>query len=156
MQRLYVTFGIAFLASFVSKLAADAWLQGKSLLLSDFVGLHYTQNPGIAFGIRLPEQWQTGVIVLAMMLVGIAAWRSARTRSEHLGFGLILGGALGNVVDRLPDGLVTDFFRVGSFPVFNVADSCITIGVTVLLLEGLLTGRRIMSKHAGKEVPPFC
>ncbi len=51
---------------------------------------------------------------------------------------MIVGGALGNVIDRIRDGAVTDFFQVGGFPIFNVADSFITVGVGVLLLEMIL------------------
>ena len=51
-----------------------------------------------------------------------------------LGFGLIIGGALGNIVDRFDDGHVTDFIQIGWWPLFNIADSCISIGVIILLL----------------------
>jgi signal peptidase II len=49
-----------------------------------------------------------------------------------------LAGALANIADRLPDGVVTDYFQVGTFPIFNVADSAITIGAALLLLQVLL------------------
>jgi signal peptidase II len=61
---------------------------------------------------------------------------------SQAGFGLILGGALANVVDRFPDGLVTDMIQVGAFPVFNVADSCITVGLGLLLLEIVLKEKK--------------
>jgi signal peptidase II len=64
----------------------------------------------------------------------IFALRTAKSRLSRVAFGLIVGGALENIVDRLRDGVVTDFFQVGTFPIFNVADSCITIGVVLLLV----------------------
>jgi signal peptidase II len=68
----------------------------------------------------------------------VFAFRTAQSVYAQVGFGMIIGGALGNVLDRMRDGMVTDFFQVGTFPIFNVADSCITIGVIVLLLEMVL------------------
>jgi signal peptidase II len=59
-----------------------------------------------------------------------------------LALGLQLGGALGNWIDRMTVGYVVDFISVGNFPVFNVADSCITIGVGVLLLGVILQERQ--------------
>ena len=52
--------------------------------------------------------------------------------------GLMLGGAIGNLIDRFTQGYVTDFISVGSFPVFNVADSCVTVGVGLLVLATIL------------------
>ncbi len=73
-------------------------------------------------------------ITIALVALGWAAWH-AKTTWSRVAFGMILGGAFGNVADRIRDGLVTDFLQVGTFPIFNVADSCITIGVFLLILE---------------------
>ncbi len=128
----------ALLASVVTKVAADALLQATPYVFTPWgltVGLRYALNPGVAFGLRLPNAVQTPVILCALAAITIFAVHSAQSRVSQAGFGLIIGGALGNVADRLRDGFVTDFFQVGSFPIFNVADSCITIGVCLLLLE---------------------
>jgi signal peptidase II len=137
VSLLIATAVLAFVASFTAKLAADAWLHARFPLAGSFAGLLPSQNPGIAFGIRLPPAMQTILIALALILVIVAAVRSGGSTVRRIGFGLIIGGALGNVLDRLMDGHVTDFFQVGSFPIFNVADSCITVGVCVLLLESV-------------------
>lgn len=134
---LYAVTAAAFLLSFAAKLAADAWLHARVAVLGTFAGLLPSRNPGIAFGLRLPAGVQMLLILCALALVAIAAARSHGGKMQRIGFGLILGGALANVVDRLRDGFVTDFFQVGAFPIFNVADSCITVGVCVLLLEGM-------------------
>jgi signal peptidase II len=61
----------------------------------------------------------------------------------QVAFGLMLGGAVGNVIDRLRfGGNVIDFISVGSFPVFNIADSAVTIGVGLMLLATLLENRK--------------
>lgn len=147
---LFSVAAIAFAASYLAKLAADAWLTARVPLLGTFAGLLPSQNPGIAFGIRLPPVLQTALIALALVLVTVAAVRGKGGRAQQIGFGLIIGGALGNVADRLLDGHVTDFFQVGRFPIFNVADSCITLGVILLLLEsfGIFKGRAAHEKAA--------
>jgi signal peptidase II len=109
----------------------------------------HTRNTGIAFGL-LQSGEEKGSIVLAvftvlvMGFIGTLLWRSAGPGSaEHwslrLGLALVLGGAMGNLHDRLRWGSVTDFldFHAGPhhFPVFNVADSAITVGAGLLLLS---------------------
>ncbi|MBI3332231.1 signal peptidase II [Candidatus Peregrinibacteria bacterium] len=120
---------------------SDELLKRRIPLAGSFLGLQPSKNSGIAFGIRLPPVLQEVLILIALVLVFVLAWRSGRSRWSQVGFGLIFGGALGNIVDRLRDGYVTDFFQVGTFPIFNLADSCITIGVAILLVEMMLHQR---------------
>jgi len=158
MWFLSLTVALSFLASLLSSILVDKFLQGRIPLLGSFVGLELSHNPGVAFGMRLPPVAQELLIGLALVIVAWMAVRSTRlpqTRREPavrsyalrptpyaLAYGLVLGGGLANIIDRVPDGLVTDYFQIGSFPIFNVADSCITIGVLVLLLEILVPCRR--------------
>lgn len=139
MSLFIIATGTAFALSFAAKLMADAYLHHRIALIGSFAGLLPTRNPGIAFGVQLPGGMQEVLILIALALVVIAAIRSDRSRFGDSGYGLIVGGALGNVVDRMLDGFVTDFFQVGSFPIFNVADSCISIGVALLLAQSLLS-----------------
>lgn len=129
----------AFTLSFAAKLIADTYLHDRIALVDSFVGFLPVQNPGIAFGVQLPGGMQELLILIAFILVVIAAVRSERSPLGDWGYGLIVGGALGNVLDRVNDGFVTDFFQVGTFPVFNVADSCISIGVALLLAQSLVS-----------------
>lgn len=133
MRRLFLITAAAFLLSMVGKWMGDAFLHERIALISSFLGLQPSQNQGVAFGISLP--FQSLLVLVAILTVFIFAVRTARSSLSLFGFGLILGGALGNIADRLLDGLVTDFIQVGTFPIFNVADSCITIGVCLLLWE---------------------
>lgn len=135
MPLLLSVTAISFLLSMAAKFAADAWLEERMALWGSFAGLQPSHNPGIAFGIRLPDIYQELLILCALLFVVVLAVRSARTTVSRIGYGLIIGGALGNAADRLRDGLVTDFFQVGTFPIFNVADSAISIGVAFLLAE---------------------
>lgn len=144
MKVFWIAFVSGLAGSLLGKFLADAFLD-RPLLLAGF-GLTPGENTGIAFGMRFPPASQAAAIALAFAVVLVLAYRDARSSWHRAGYGLILAGALGNILDRLGDGAVTDFFRVGVFPIFNVADSLITIGVTTILLE-IVYGRR---KHGRK------
>ncbi len=101
------------------------------------------RNTGVAFG----QLQNGGVIVSVVIALAVAALLVyfARNRSQPwiwLPTGLLLGGALGNIVDRVREGAVIDFLKLPHWPAFNVADSAITIGVVVLLVVMELEGRR--------------
>lgn len=85
-------------------------------------------------------------VVSAVILVWLRRIDATRQRLLPLGLTLIMGGALGNVIDRLRLGYVVDFvavhWRQHYFPAFNVADACITLGAGLLILDALLDGRR--------------
>ena len=117
-----------------------------------FVNWH---NSGAAFGM-----FQNGNLVftvLAFIVIGAIIYYYPHVEMEDwslkLAMGLQLGGAAGNLIDRLMMGRVTDFISVGVFPVFNVADSSITIGVIVLLLGVWIKERKEKRKAAG-QLPP--
>lgn len=104
--------------------------------------LTYIMNPGAAFGI-LPNQKvlfiTTGLLLVIGVLVG---YRKLPPEKKVLrsGLGLVLGGALGNLVDRLRFGRVVDFLDFRVWPVFNLADTAIFIGVCLLAWELLKEG----------------
>lgn len=101
-------------------------------ILVEFLGLPVVYNSGVAFGMSLPEPVQTILIMVALAVV-IRLGLCTQNRWEALGFGFIIGGACANIVDRLIDGVVTDIFSIGGFPVFNAADIAITVGVIIVL-----------------------
>ncbi len=141
MMMLWAAAAVALVLSLTGKILADAYLTGHVSLFGSWVGLLYSQNEGIAFGIALPSYVQGGLIFAAVLLVIWMAVASHRTMLSQIAYGLIIGGALGNIADRIVDGSVTDFVQIGTFPVFNVADSCISVGVAFLLLDLLLHRR---------------
>lgn len=138
------------LDQFTKQLAVNHLMQNKGsiVLIADWLKLTYTENSGIAFGVSLgPQQvliTVTAVILAALLLYVILS--KNRKPSFLITFGLILGGGIGNLIDRATIGRVVDFIHVdiyqgplfGSWvslwPVFNVADSAITIGACVLLV----------------------
>ena len=112
-------------------------------VVGDYLRLTYTQNRGAAFGV-LQDQ-TTFFVLVGLVVVGvIAASYRYLPRSGfriHLALGLQLGGAVGNLIDRIRQGYVVDFVDFGYhsnwWPVFNVADSAIVVGVALLALNAL-------------------
>lgn len=114
-------------------------LHGPSVpLLGDLLRLTYIHNEGAAFGLFGGSRWFFVGVSLLSILVILALAGSGRYRDPHLNtaFGLILGGAGGNLVDRLWLGRVIDFIEMGIaghyWPVYNVADIGVTVGVILL------------------------
>jgi signal peptidase II len=103
-------------------------------VFGSFIGLQPSLNQGIAFGMHLGFL-QPILISVALIFVIWIALRNETSMLEQIGFGLITGGGVANVLDRIQDGYVTDIFQIGRFPIFNVADSFITIGVVFLLIN---------------------
>jgi signal peptidase II len=134
MRKLISTALSALAMSLLAQWLAEM-LTAPVSLLGQFATLRLSHNSGIAFSIALPPVLQSLLIPFALIVVCIVAWRTAHDRISRIGFGLIVGGALANIIDRLPDGLVTDYIAVGTFPVFNLPDTFICIGAGLLLLE---------------------
>jgi signal peptidase II len=105
-------------------------------------------NTGAAFSSFRGSQLVLGALACAaLLLLGAMAWRARpEQRLRRIALAMIAGGALGNLIDRVRDGGVTDFvrWRVGEarWPIFNVADAALLVGVALLLLEGLVERRR--------------
>ncbi len=136
-MRLLVFAAIdSFIAGYAASLFAKTLFDTPVFVIGDWFVLRHAENPGIAFGMRIPSPWQDMLVIGALVAVAMVAVRS-KTALSQIAYGLILGGALANIVDRFQDGTVTDYFAVGSFPVFNVPDSCITVGVVLLLAESV-------------------
>lgn len=130
-------------------------------VLPGFFSIVHTENRGAAFGAFAGAgEWRSfALIALAVAVIAalsVLLWQQGRGVGDNprarTGYALILGGALGNVYDRIAQGAVTDFleFNLGFtvFPAFNVADSAITIGGALLLLD-LWRGRQ----HAAQGAP---
>ena len=123
-------------------------------VIPGFFDIVHSQNRGVAFGLFNDgvSEWRTPLLLLfslaAVVIVAVILWNAERLdRLSLAGFSLILGGAAGNVFDRLVWGRVTDFleFYVGDYhwPTFNIADSAIVIGSGLLLIELLRPKRQV-------------
>ena len=117
-------------------------------LIRNFIYLVHSKNPGIAFSMFANAQspwFRIALITLSLIFIAALAWLLVTSKSvtwrSLAGLSLLIGGAAGNLTDRILHGAVTDFFEVwiGSYryPAFNVADSAITIGAILVLLDVL-------------------
>ena len=115
-------------------------------VIPGFFRITHTENTGAAFSLFAdsPSHWKTAALitfsVVAMIVVSILLWKQTRALTlTGIAFSLILGGAVGNLWDRVASGRVVDFllFYVKQYqwPVFNLADSAIVVGASLLVLE---------------------
>jgi signal peptidase II len=111
------------------------------------LGLGLEYNSGTAFSLLSGSRsgyWLIPIVVAALVVVGALAWRVRRTLSA-VAFGLVVGGALGNLADRLfrgHRGDVVDFVTLSHWPTFNVADACISAGVLIVIATFVRGPRR--------------
>jgi signal peptidase II len=117
-------------------------------LLGERIGWQLVENPGAAFGIRAPT-WIFLVVTLLVVVIVARSLPHAPSLLQASAYGLLLAGALGNMVDRVTraedgflSGPVVDFVAWGTFPRFNAADSWITIGFALLVIALLVEDRR--------------
>jgi signal peptidase II len=120
---------------------------GESLPVTFFFDLVLVYNKGAAFSfLAQAGGWQTPLLItislVAIGIVGTMLWRNPSRRLLDAGLTLILGGAAGNLVDRLAYGQVVDFLLFHaygwSYPAFNLADSAITAGAAILIIESFM------------------
>ncbi|ABK44647.1 signal peptidase II, Aspartic peptidase, MEROPS family A08 [Magnetococcus marinus MC-1] len=134
----------------LSKVWAQQVLVNRGIeIMPGYFDLTLVHNLGAAFGMftNLAPFWRqfllVGVAVVACIMI-LMMLRSAQTRYSAAALGMIMGGAMGNLLDRVRLGWVVDFIHLHwqtlSWPVFNIADTAITIGVAMILLEGFGVG----------------
>lgn len=146
LRWLWLTLGIVMLDR-----ATKAWFETQTdeswrhEVVRHFIYLVHSRNPGIAFSLfaNLNSPWMHIVLIGgSLVVICVLAWLLVAGQTGTLacaGIALLLGGATGNVTDRILHGGVTDFFEVwlGNYrwPAFNVADSAITIGAILLIVD---------------------
>ncbi|MGJ0483863.1 MAG: signal peptidase II [Methylomicrobium sp.] len=145
LKWLWLTL-LAVLLDQGSKLAIDASMQlYESIPLLPFFNLTYVHNPGAAFSFLSEaggwQRWFFSGLALTIS-IGITVWLARLQKHESLlaaALSLILGGAIGNLIDRVAYGYVIDFIDVyygnSHFPAFNIADAAINLGVFLMLAE---------------------
>ena len=148
-ERRNVTFSLAALlvvaADQISKIGIRSNLAtGESLPETGLFRIVHVHNTGAAFGLFPDQSFSLTLVSLAsvVVLLLLVLFFSRRftffdNRMDKLALGLILGGTVGNLIDRLRLGYVTDFIDIGIWPAFNVADSAVTVGV-ILVIYSLL------------------
>src|SRR5208283_1013393 len=159
LRWLWLTLGIVFLDR-----ATKAWIESRPEdyfphpVFASSVYLVHASNPGMAFSFLAgysPTMVRALLIAGTLIIIGFIAWLLVASRSagvlQTAGLALLLGGATGNVTDRILHGAVTDFLEVWlrfiplrifhPWPAFNVADSAVTVGAILIVIE-ILFGRQ--------------
>ena len=168
LRWLWLTLGIVFLDR-----ATKAWIESwpgdyfPHRMITNSVNLVYSRNPGMAFSFLAgysPTLVRILLIAGTLIIIGFIAWLLVASRSggalQAAGLALLLGGATGNVTDRILHGPVTDFLEVWlrfiplrifhPWPAFNVADSAVTVGAMLIVLD-ILFGKRPTRTSAEKQ-----
>ena len=154
------------LAVIVVDQLSKAWIRSciplgtEREIIPGWLSFSHILNHGAAWGMLSGQRWFLIAITLFVMSVVSQLARDFAPHSAmaRLGLGLILGGAIGNLIDRIWAGAVTDFIDmqtpiewIRNFPIFNIADSALTVGVTVLLIEFLWHRREISTALSGNS-----
>jgi len=121
-----------------------SWLEG-------YFRIVHWYNSGVAFGLfqGSGQIFTVLAIIVAIIIIYYFPRVSTEDWTLRIAMGLQLGGALGNLVDRIGFGQVTDFISIGTFPVFNLADASISVGVAVLILGIWIQDRKKKPENAG-------
>lgn len=133
----------------------ETWMPWK--WLEPYARFVHWQNTGAAFGIFQNSNLIFMILSTIVSIVIVIYFQKVRPEETltRIAFSMQFGGALGNLVDRFKFGHVTDFVSVGTFPVFNIADACVTVGVSLLVLSILIQERKEMRlKATTKQTEP--
>ena len=146
--RWFALSALVVFFDYISKIAVlGSFSPGESRAVTSFFNLVLVFNKGAAFSFLATAQgWQTlffaAIAAVASVVIGFLIIKNKHKKLFCGGLGLILGGALGNLYDRIAYGHVVDFLDFHAmgwhFPAFNVADSAITVGAGILILESFL------------------
>ena len=158
-HQAYLLMLVSFIADQLSKyimLDVVGIAAASPIEVLPFFNLVMVWNFGVSFGMFADPAGNMKYFLIALSLLisgGLNFWlQKGVKRSEALAIGLIVGGALGNVIDRVRFGAVADFFDFHAYgwhyPAFNIADSCIFLGVATLLLDGAWPSRKPCNKDA--------
>ena len=152
---------VVVLADQATKWAINEWVRLYDRVpINEFVNITHQQNTGAAFSFLADAGgWQRWFFValssVVSVVIAVWLWRIRNTGPMVLvaGLALVLGGAIGNLIDRVRYGYVTDFIQVylgealGYFPSFNVADAAISVGAVLLIIDALFFSGRAEKKR---------
>ncbi|MDX5151370.1 MAG: signal peptidase II [Acidiferrobacterales bacterium] len=141
----------------VAKWLAVTYLTAGPVILLPVLKLVLVHNRGAAFGfLDQAPGWQNGLfiaiaLIVSVVILGMIRKLEGADLQVRIALWAVIGGALGNLVDRIRVGAVIDFIQVSQyFPVFNIADSAITLGATLLVMDALginIIGKKVSNAH---------
>ncbi len=140
-RQLLVVAAVTIIADLAAKAAAVRWLTTPVDI--GVIILRATENSGVAFGIGAdqPVAIIAAVTGVAVIAISVAAWRGHM--GGPVGAGLVVGGGIANLTDRMVGGSVVDLFDLGWWPVFNLADVALTTGVALIVFTSLRDARTV-------------
>lgn len=131
---LYIGAAIFALDQAIKLLMRNLLDNGRELqIIGDFFKLRLTHNTGAAFSILTGNNLL--LIFVSFFVIGLIVYYMYKSEDERLPLSLVLGGAIGNLIDRIFLGSVVDFIDISIWPVFNVADMAITAGIALIILD---------------------
>ena len=135
MTIMFTFLAVLLVDQLTKYLVVTNFFVGKSIpIIEDVFHLTYVRNQGAAFGIMQGQQLFFIVVTIAIIVAVIIFYKELPLHNimNRIALGLILGGAIGNLIDRIRLGYVIDFIDLRVWPVFNVADSAVVIAVVIL------------------------
>jgi signal peptidase II len=142
---LLVAATVVGLDAVTKRYAATAFADADVVVIPGFLSFTYVENPGAAFSLFQNFGQVLGVAAIVVTAIVLWSLRRPRPTMEVVAFGLIIGGAVGNLIDRvtrgegLLDGKVVDWVNLWWIPTFNIADMAVTFAVTLLLIHAWRT-----------------
>lgn len=159
MAALWIAIGITFADQWTKQIVRDSFSLGESrAVIPAFLDWTYLRNTGAAWGMLSGRNTWLVLFSLSMLLTLIFFRRSFLndSRSHRVALGCMIGGILGNLLDRIRAGYVTDFIDAHiagrHWPAFNLADSAICVGVSIYLLSSFLAERELR-RNGVRDVP---
>ncbi len=135
-NEIYSFFGTIIIIAFLDQIT-------KLIIKNKLLNVPFITNTGSIFGIF--QGYTNALVWLSIMVIGIFIYNHDKIRKSDvmvkLSSGMIVGGIIGNLIDRAMYGAVIDFIDLGIWPLFNIADSAITIGVIMLIVALLMDGK---------------
>lgn len=129
---------VFLLDQLIKNFVLESMRLGESIpVIKDVFHITFVLNPGAAFGMLEHKRWIFIAVALLVILLALVFYRRIQKESlaTRMGAGLLLGGAMGNLVDRIQTGLVVDYLDFRIWPVFNIADIAICMGAAMLIFD---------------------
>ncbi len=129
---------------------------GTAAFIPYLIGFRYIENTGAAFGMMQGYRWLF-ITLSSVAIIAISVFLVVSRKKIHMltgiGFAMIVGGGIGNQIDRILNGFVVDFieFQFVEFAVFNIADSFVTIGAVIVIICALFIDKDLFSSDMGKK-----
>lgn len=150
-----VAIAVLIIDQLTKRLAVEAVSNGRSESFLPLIDLVHVRNEGVAFSSFAGKPWIVGLLVLAA-LAALTVWfvRNRTVPLAWLAAGMLAGGALGNVLDRVVEGAVIDFLKPPNWPAFNLADASIVGGMILLVVVVELDHRRTTAAARAADQRP--